>query len=78
MYFYAAGIGKSREYEKYIVQDLDDIGELMDVLKTAIKDLNAKRVVIDSVTTLYINKPAIARSIILQLKRFLAGHLGKN
>ncbi len=45
----------------------------MDVLKIAIKDLNTKRVVVDSVTTLYINKPAVARSIILQLKRFLAG-----
>ncbi len=38
-----------------------------------IKDINAKRVVVDSVTTLYINKPSLARSIILQLKRVLAG-----
>jgi len=49
------------------------VRELMDVLKIAIKDLNTKRVVVDSVTTLYINKPAVARSIILQLRRFLAG-----
>jgi KaiC/GvpD/RAD55 family RecA-like ATPase len=49
---FTAGIGKSKEYEKYIVQDLTDVRELMDVLRIAIKDLNAKRVVVDSVTTL--------------------------
>ncbi|EHR79559.1 hypothetical protein OCC_09194 [Thermococcus litoralis DSM 5473] len=70
---FTAGIGKSKEYEKYIVHDLTDIREFIDVLRQAIKDINAKRVVVDSVTTLYINKPAMARSIILQLKRVLAG-----
>ncbi|RKX47773.1 MAG: KaiC domain-containing protein [Thermotogae bacterium] len=70
---FTAGIGKSKEYEKYIVHDLTDIREFMDVLRQAIRDINAKRVVVDSVTTLYINKPAMARSIILQLKRVLAG-----
>ncbi|WP_461863053.1 KaiC domain-containing protein [Thermococcus sp.] len=70
---FTAGIGKSKEYEKYIVHDLTDIREFIDVLRTAIKDINAKRVVIDSVTTLYINKPAMARSIVMQLKRVLAG-----
>lgn len=70
---FTAGVGKSKEFEKYIVQDLGDVRELLDVLRQAIKDLNAKRVVIDSVTTLYINKPSVARSVILQLKRFLAG-----
>ncbi|MCA6213918.1 KaiC domain-containing protein [Thermococcus sp. 101 C5] len=70
---FTAGIGKSKEYEKYIVHDLTDIREFIDVLKQAIKEVNAKRVVVDSVTTLYINKPAMARSIILQLKRVLAG-----
>ncbi|AEH25374.1 KaiC domain-containing protein [Pyrococcus yayanosii] len=70
---FTAGIGKSKEYEKYIVHDLTDLREFIEVLKTAIRDINAKRVVIDSVTTLYINKPAMARSIILQLKRVLAG-----
>ena len=54
---FTAGIGKSKEYEKYIVQDLTDVRELMDVLRIAIKDLNAKRVVVDSVTTLYNRKP---------------------
>ncbi|RLF86604.1 KaiC domain-containing protein [Thermococci archaeon] len=70
---FTAGIGKSKEYEKYIVHDLTDIREFIDVLRQAIKDINAKRVVVDSVTTLYINKPSLARSIILQLKRVLAG-----
>ncbi len=70
---FTAGIGRSKEYEKYIVHDLTDIREFIDVLRTAIKDINAKRVVIDSVTTLYINKPAMARSIVMQLKRVLAG-----
>ena len=70
---FTAGIGRSKEYEKYIVHDLTDIREFVDVLRTAVKDLGAKRVVIDSVTTLYINKPAMARSIVMQLKRVLAG-----
>ncbi|MEM0088498.1 MAG: KaiC domain-containing protein [Archaeoglobaceae archaeon] len=70
---FTAGIGRAKEFEKYVLQDLNDVRELIDILRQAIRDLNAKRVVVDSVTTLYINKPASARSIILQLKRFLAG-----
>jgi len=70
---FTAGIGKAREYEKYIVADLSDIREFIDVLSQAVKDVNAKRVVVDSVTSLYINKPSLARGIILQLKRALAG-----
>ena len=70
---FTAGIGKAKEYEKYIVTDLSDIREFIDVLSQAVKDINAKRVVIDSVTSLYINKPSLARGIILQLKRALAG-----
>lgn len=70
---FTAGIGKSKEYERYIVHDLTDIREFIDVVRGAIKDIGAKRVVIDSVTTLYINKPAMARSIVMQLKRVLAG-----
>jgi len=70
---FTAGIGKSKEYEKYIVRDLTDVREFIDVLRTAVKDIGAKRVVIDSVTTLYINKPAMARGTVMQLKRVLAG-----
>jgi KaiC domain protein len=70
---FTAGIGKAKEYEKYVVTDLGDIGELIDVLSQAIKEMNAKRVVVDSVTSLYIDKPSVARGIILKLKRVLAG-----
>lgn len=70
---FTAGFGKSKEFEKYIVRDLNDLHDFIDVLRQAIKDINSKRVVIDSVTTLYLNKPTYARSIILQLKRVLAG-----
>jgi KaiC domain protein len=70
---FTAGIGKAKEYEKYVVTDLGDIGELIDVLSQAIKEMNAKRVVVDSVTSLYIDKPSLARGIILKLKRVLAG-----
>ncbi|ASJ10225.1 KaiC domain-containing protein [Thermococcus sp. P6] len=70
---FTSGIGKSKEYEKYIVHDLTDVREFIDVLRQAVTDIGAKRVVVDSVTTLYINKPAMARSIVLQLKRVLAG-----
>ncbi len=70
---FTAGIGKAKQYEKYIVYDLTDIREFIDVLKQAVKDIDAKRVVIDSITTLYINKPSVARSVVLQMKRVLAG-----
>jgi KaiC/GvpD/RAD55 family RecA-like ATPase len=46
---------------------------LIDVLRAAIKDVGAERVVVDSVTTLYITKPALDRSMVLQLKKVLSG-----
>ncbi len=70
---FTSGIGRSREYERYIVHDITDVREFIDVLRTAVKDINAKRVVVDSVTTLYINRPAVARNTVMQLKRVLAG-----
>ena len=70
---FTAGIGKAKEYEKYVVRDLGDVTELIDVLSQAIKEMNAKRVVVDSVTSLYIDKPSLARGTILKLKRVLAG-----
>jgi len=70
---FTAGIGKAKEYEKYVVRDLGDVTELIDVLSQAIKEMNAKRVVVDSVTSLYIDRPSLARGIILKLKRVLAG-----
>jgi KaiC domain protein len=70
---FTAGIGKAKEYEKYVVTDLGDVTELIDVLSQAIKEMNAKRVVVDSVTSLYIDRPSLARGTILKLKRVLAG-----
>jgi KaiC/GvpD/RAD55 family RecA-like ATPase len=46
---------------------------LIDVLRTAIREVRAERVVVDSVTTLYITKPVMARGMVLQLKRVLSG-----
>jgi RecA-superfamily ATPases implicated in signal transduction len=62
-----------RPKRRYVVKSVDDVQTLLDVLRTAIKDLNASRVVVDSVTTLYITKPVIARSVVLQLKKLLSG-----
>ncbi|MFH7903952.1 MAG: KaiC domain-containing protein [Candidatus Aenigmatarchaeota archaeon] len=70
---FSSGIGKAKEYEKYIVQDLTDLREFIDVVREAVTNVNAKRVVIDSVTTLYIDKPSVARKIVLTLKRVFAG-----
>lgn len=70
---FTGGIGSSVEYEEYIVKDVTDERELADILRRAIKEHQVKRVVIDSVTTLYISKPVIARSVIFQLKKVLAG-----
>jgi KaiC/GvpD/RAD55 family RecA-like ATPase len=55
------------------VPDPTDVGYLSDVLRDAIKDLGAQRAVIDSVSTLYITKPSVARGVIMQLKRVLSG-----
>ncbi|MBS7605739.1 MAG: KaiC domain-containing protein [Candidatus Bathyarchaeia archaeon] len=70
---FTAGIGEAAKREKYVVRAPDDFQMLIDVLRTAIKDIGAERVVVDSVTTLYITKPALARSMVLQLKKVLSG-----
>ena len=70
---FTGGIGSSSEYERYVVKDINDTRELMDVLRRAIKESNAKRVVVDSITTLYLSKPVSARMIVFQLKKLLAG-----
>ena len=70
---FTAGIGSYAEKEKYVVRDPDDVRELIDVLRRAINDVGAKRVVIDSVTTLYLTKPVAARNVVFQLKKVLAG-----
>ncbi|TDA34332.1 KaiC domain-containing protein [Candidatus Nezhaarchaeota archaeon WYZ-LMO8] len=70
---FTAGIGEAAKHEKYVVRAVDDVQALIEVLRKAIKDLGAERVVIDSVTTLYMTKPAVARSVVMLLKRVLSG-----
>ncbi len=70
---FTGGIGRASQYEKYVVKDPTDPGELMSVLRKAIKDVDAKRIAIDSVTPLYIDKPSVARRIMFRMKRLLAG-----
>ncbi|RLG77738.1 MAG: KaiC domain-containing protein [Thermoprotei archaeon] len=70
---FTGGIGEAAKREQYVVTTVDDFGEFIDVVKQALKDLKAERVVIDSVSTLYITKPSVARGILMNLKRILAG-----
>lgn len=70
---FTGGVGEAAKRERYVVRDVDDINMLVDVLKQAILDVKAERVVIDSVSTLYITKPAIARGVLLQIKKVLSG-----
>ncbi len=70
---FTGGIGEYAKREKYVVKNPDDVHELVDVLRRAIREVNAQRVVIDSVSTLYLTKPSVARSVVMQLKRMLSG-----
>jgi len=70
---FTGGIGTAAQREKYVVIQIDDVHELADVLRQAIKDTNANRVAIDSLSTLYLTKPAFARSIVMTLKRIISG-----
>lgn len=70
---FTAGIGEAAKRERYVVRDPGDFQLLVDVLRDAIRAVRAERVVVDSVTTLYITKPALARSMVLQLKKVLSG-----
>ena len=70
---FTGGVGRYAEKEKFVVKNPDDPRELMDVLRQAIREVDATRVTIDSVSTLYLNKPSIARSVVMQLKRVIAG-----
>jgi len=70
---FTGGIGEAAKREKYVVPAPDDFASLIDVVRRAIRDVKAERAVIDSVTTLYITKPAIARGVVMQLKKVLAG-----
>lgn len=70
---FTGGIGSAAQREKYVVKQVDDVNEIVDVLRQAIRDVDAKRVAVDSVSTLYLTKPALARSVVMELKRVIAG-----
>ena len=70
---FTGGIGEYAKRERYVVRDPTDVRMLVDVLRDAVRDLKAERVVIDSVTSLYLTKPVVARSTVMQLKRVLSG-----
>ena len=70
---FTSGVGRYAEKEKFVVKNPDDVRELIDILRQAIKEVEATRVVIDSVSTLYLTKPSVARSVVMLLKRVIAG-----
>jgi len=70
---FTGGIGEAARRERYLVKSIDDVGEFIDVVRVALKDVKAERAVIDSVSTLYLTKPSIARNVVMQLKRVLSG-----
>jgi len=70
---FTSGVGEAAKRERYVVKDPDDTPTLLDILRQAVTDLNAERVVIDSVSTLYMTKPMMARSTLMLIKKVLAG-----
>ena len=70
---FTGGIGEAAKKERYVVPDPEDVGMLIDVLKQAIRDVGAVRAAIDSVSTLYLAKPVLARRTVMLLKRVLSG-----
>ncbi|RLE85867.1 MAG: KaiC domain-containing protein [Thermoprotei archaeon] len=70
---FTGGIGEAAKRERYVVRSVDDVPSFVDVVRDAIREISAQRVVIDSVTTLYMTRPAAARSVVMTLKRVLAG-----
>ena len=70
---FTGGIGEYAKREKYVVRAPDDFTTLVDVVRSAVRDLGAERVVIDSVTSLYMTRPVMARSVVMRLKKMLSG-----
>jgi KaiC domain protein len=70
---FTSGVGESAKRERYVVKDTDDIPGFLDIIRQAITDINAQRVVIDSVSTFYMTKPMLARSTLMLIKKVLAG-----
>jgi KaiC domain protein len=70
---FTSGIGEAAKRERYVVKDPEDIPSFLDIVRQAIVDLKAERVVIDSISTIYMTKPMLARSTIMLIKKVLAG-----
>ncbi len=70
---FTGGIGEAAKREKYVVRDPRDIEQLLLILRQAIRDIGAVRVVVDSVSTIYLTRPVIARDVVLKLKKVLSG-----
>lgn len=68
---FTGGVGEPDRREKYTVKDPSEIPSLIDALKTAIRDVKAKRVAIDSISTLYLIKPEGFRQAAIHIKRIL-------
>jgi len=67
---FTGGVGETAKRERYVVKDPDSVERLVDVLREVIRDVKAERVVVDSVSTLYLTKPSLARSTVMQLKKY--------
>ncbi|MEM4486347.1 MAG: KaiC domain-containing protein [Zestosphaera sp.] len=70
---FTGGVGESAKRERYVVKSIDDIGEFVEVVRQALREIKAQRAAVDSVSTLYLTKPSIARGILMQLKKVLSG-----
>ncbi|MEM3948116.1 MAG: KaiC domain-containing protein [Zestosphaera sp.] len=70
---FTGGVGESAKRERYVVKSIDDIGEFVEVVRQALREIKAQRAAVDSVSTLYLTKPSIARGVLMQLKKVLSG-----
>lgn len=70
---FTGGVGEAAKRERYVVKSVDDIGEFIEIARQALKDVKAQRAAVDSVSTLYLTKPSIARGVLMQLKKVLSG-----
>jgi KaiC/GvpD/RAD55 family RecA-like ATPase len=68
---FTGGVGEAARKERYIVRDPTDIPSIIEALRTAVKDVKAERVVVDSISTLFLIKPEYARQAVIQIKRLL-------
>jgi len=70
---FTGGVGEYARRERYVVRDPTDLSSLIEALRTTIREVEAERVVVDAISTLYLMKPEHARQAIIQIKRLLVG-----